>query len=81
MLAQWSDKDPADLSEEQLEAGYLKMLEALKGNDPNVREFLRARKEFHSYLRNCRRKGRIKNEGFLAPRRMLDQIDVDILGP
>lgn len=82
MLAQWGDKDPGDLSEEQLEAGYLKMLDTLKGSEPNesnVRDFLRARKEFHSYLRNCRRKGRIKNEGLLAPRRMLDQIDVDIL--
>ena len=78
----WSDADPVQLSDSKIEKGYKTMLEG-RGKSPSAervrRELIVAARGFHSYLRNCHRKGPLKNPDLLAPRRLLDRVDVDLL--
>jgi integrase len=78
----WSDADPVQLSDSKIENGYKTMLEGI-GNSPSAdrirRELIVSAKGFHSYLRNCHGKGPLTNADLLAPRKLLDRVDVDLI--
>jgi hypothetical protein len=82
MHRQWAEADPADLSDEKLEAGYKGLVNFIRENDPfggASRDLMYALRYFHSYTRNCLGKRRLKDKSLLVPKRVLDRVDVDIL--
>jgi len=82
MAAELRDKDPADLPTEDLEGLYRRMVERAKsipnGGD-TVRDLTSALRRFHSYMRNCHGKSRLRDKGILVPPVLVDRVDVDLL--
>jgi hypothetical protein len=82
LTAELPDRDPADLQDKELEDLYQRMVERVKsipGGEDMVRDLNRALTRFHSYMRNCHGKRRLRNKGLLAPAVILDRVDVDLL--
>jgi integrase len=82
MHGQWAETDPADVSDEDLETGYRRLMKVALQNDPSgeiLRDLVYALKEYHSYMRNCHHKSRLKDGKLLAPKTVLDRVDVDLI--
>lgn len=82
LYAEWEDKDPAKIPDEELEASYRRMVvkaKAIPGAENVVRDLISALGRFHSYMRNCHGKRRLSDKGLLVPIRLLDRVDVDLL--
>jgi len=82
MHRQWAEADPAQMNDKDLEAGYKGLVNFARDMDPlgdNLRDLMHSLRYFHSYMRNCHRKRRLKDKGLIVPMSVLDRIDVDIL--
>jgi len=82
MGAESPDKDPADLPDKDLEDLYKQMVERAKSipdGGETVRDLTGALRQFHSYMRNCHGKSRLRDKAILAPPVLLDRVDVDLL--
>jgi hypothetical protein len=82
MYHQWAEADPAKLNDKELEAGYQGLVNFIRGMDPfgeTLRDLMHGLKYFHSYMRNCQGKRRLKDKGLIVPMSVLDRIDVGIL--
>lgn len=82
MNRQWAEADPAELNDKDLEAGYKGLVNFVRDIDPlgeNLRDLMHGLRYFHSYMRNCHEKRRLKGKGLIVPMSVLDRIDVDIL--
>jgi hypothetical protein len=82
MAAELVDKDPRDLPDKDLQGFYKRMVERAKsipnGGD-TVRDLTSALRQFHSYMRNCHGKSRLRDQGILVPPVLVDRVDVDLL--
>ncbi len=82
MHRQWAEADPAVLNDKELEAGYKGLVNFVRGKDPvggTLRDLMHGLRYFHSFMRNCHGKRRLKDKGLIVPMSVLDRIDVDIL--
>lgn len=82
MRYQWAEADPAELNDKDLEAGYKGLVNFVREKDgvgETLRDLIHGLSYFHSYMRNCLGKRRLKDKGLLVPMSALDRIDVDIL--
>ncbi len=82
MHRQWPDIDPAQLRDDQLECGYRRLADGARDADPSgeaLREVTHVLKQFHTYMRNCHGKDRLKDTKLLLPKSLLDRVDVDLI--
>lgn len=74
--------DPAERDDRELAKLYKRMIATAKANpvgDDLVSDLIGGLKRFHTYLRNCHGKQRLRGKGILAPPALLNRVDVDII--
>lgn len=82
MHRQWPNTDPSELGDDELEAGYKALVKAARDADlsgDTLRDLMYGLRHFHTYMRNCHSKGRLKDKGLLVPNSMLDRADVNLV--